>query len=289
MLRLFSERYFIMHIKSRFHVVALLLTLLSFSFAPSAPLRAEITQVSVTGPSLRPADPLPWPVSASLSEATDRYPHNVLGRIPAFTKMEVTLQTCRDCATPQMRASVTLPPPWVFEDIAPRLWDVTGDGRAEIVVVQSHETQGARLTVWALRAPSDTTGPVMRMIAATPPIGTRFRWLAPFGYGDFTGDGRIEIAYVETPHLGKTLRLVGIEGAELVPRGALRGVTNHRIGQETISGFVRHCAGRAQAVLATADWSRLTAVGFANGQLAGQDLGPLTSAQDWTRAQACDG
>jgi hypothetical protein len=179
--------------------------------------------------------------------------------------------------------------PLVFEDVAPRLWDVTGDGRPEVVVVQSHARLGARLTVWTLRGPDDAEGPLFRLLAATDFIGTRFRWLAPFGIGDFTGDGRIEIAYVETPHLGKTLRLVGLEGETLVERAALSGVTNHRIGEEVIGGGVRVCAGRTEAILASADWRRIVAVGWTDGRLISRDLGPLKGPRDLTSALRCPG
>lgn len=252
-----------------------------------SPASAQIAVVSVQGQTPAMPDKLPWPLSASLSDPTDRYPHDVLGRIPAFGAMTVTAQLCYGCATPRGTAKLTLPTSLVFEDVAPRLWDVTGDGRPEIVVVQSHATQGARLTVWALRDPGDEGAPLFRMIAATDFIGTRFRWLAPVGMGDFTGDGRTEIAYVETPHLGKTLRLVGLDGDRLTARGALSGVTNHRIGEETIAGGVRTCAGRVEAVLASADWRRIMAVGWQNGALVSRDLGPLSGPQDWDAALLC--
>ncbi len=251
--------------------------------------RAEVAQVTVTAETPAADGPFPWPRRASLSGATDRYPHNVLGEIPAFTRLEVDLQMCQPCAQPQRRVSVTLPPPWVFEDVAPRLWDVTGDGRPEIVVVQSHATLGARLTVWSWPAEGQDSAALIRMIAATPPIGTRFRWLAPVGFGDFTGDGAHELAYVETPHLGKTLRLVALQGAQLVTRGALSGVTNHRIGEDSITGFVRHCAGRTEAVVASADWRRMLGVSYQSGALVSRDLGPVTDQQGWDRARRCAG
>ncbi|MDX5412228.1 MAG: VCBS repeat-containing protein [Rhodobacterales bacterium] len=241
----------------------------------------------VNGPSHQDGAPLPWPIEARLSDPTDRYPHNVLGRIPSFTTLTVTAEVCSACAAPQVSAALTLSAPLVFEDVAPRLWDVTGDGRPEVVVVQSHEKLGARLTVWELRDEPASGTALFRMIAATDFIGTRFRWLAPVGYGDFTDDGHIEIAYVETPHLGKTLRLVGLEGDRLADRAALSGVTNHRIGEEDIAGGVRVCDGRAEAVLATADWRRIVAVAWEDGTLVRRDLGALTGPQDWARALAC--
>lgn len=251
----------------------------------AAPVLAEPMTVSTKGQPPAAGDRMPWPVAASLSDPTDRYPHNVLGRIPAFTTLTVTAQLCSGCAVDKAAATLTLAPPLVFEDVAPRLWDITGDGRPEVVVVQSHERLGARLTVWELRDKADA--PLFHMLAATPFIGTRFRWLAPFGHGDVTGDGNIEIAYVETPHLGKTLRLVGLEGAQLVERAALRGVTNHRIGEENIAGTLRMCDDRPEAVLASADWQRIVGVRWQDGALVARDLGPLAGGQDWEDFQTC--
>jgi hypothetical protein len=251
------------------------------------PVLADVAQMSAQGPHPAVGAQLPWPVKATLSDPTERYPHKVLGRIPAFTSLTVTAEVCTDCAAPQITAALTLDAPLVFEDVAPRLWDVTGDGRPEVVVVQSHESLGARLTVWALRDPGQPDAPLFRMLAATDFIGTRFRWLAPFGLGDFTGDGQIEIAYVETPHLGKTLRLVGLDGDRLVERAALSGVTNHRIGEESIAGGVRFCDGRSEAVLASADRQRLVAIQWIDGSLVSQDIGPLRHAGDWDAAMIC--
>ena len=255
----------------------------------ASPVLASPERVSVQGQPAAAGEARPWPILAEFSGPTDRYPHSVLGRIPAFTTLTVTAQVCTGCASPQVAAELTLPAPLVFEDVAPRLWDITGDGRPEIVLVQSHEQLGARLTVWELRDTVDGAAPLFRMLAATDFIGTRFRWLAPFGIGDFTGDGRVEIAYVETPHLGRTLRLVGLEGDRLVQRAALSGVTNHRIGEETIAGGVRVCAGRTEAVLASGDWRQIVAVGLEGGGLTSRALGPLTGPQDWDRALACTG
>lgn len=264
----------------------LCLIVAGLTMLPTIALAAP-SEVSVQGSTPPPGMALPWPVAASLSMPTDRYPHNVLGSIPAFTTLTVSAKVCDDCSQPRIGIRITLDAPLVFEDVAPRLWDVTGDGRPEIVVVQSHEKHGARLTVWTLGMTAAGT-PDLTLLASTGFIGTRFRWLAPFGIGDFTGDGKVEIAYVETPHLGKTLRLVGLDGDRLRERAALRGVTNHRIGEETIAGSVRDCAGRVEAVLATGDWQRIVAVSWQDGRLVSRDLGALQGRRDLEKAMICD-
>lgn len=172
-------------------------------------------------------------VSARFSDPTGRYPHNVLGDICGWGTLEITR------ADGTVRR-IVLPTERVFEDIAPRLWDATGDGRPEVVVVEADADRGARLVVQGAQG----------LIAASDFIGTRFRWLAPLGV--VPGQG---IAWVETPHLGRTLRLGRIEGERIKVQASLPGVTAHRIGDETISGGVRPCDGAIVAL--TPDWARV--------------------------------
>lgn len=156
-----------------------------------------------------------------------------------------------------------------IEDTAPRLADVTGDGVPEAIVVHTRAGLGARLVVMAL--------PSLTEIAATPHIGTHHRWLAVVGTGDFDGDGRIEIAYVDRPHLARELVFVRPEGANLREVDRQSGLTNHRIGDEAISSAVRACAG--DVVLHSADWSRIMAAKI--GAKA-TDLGAYSTAA-WAR------
>ncbi len=217
----------------------------------------------------------PWPLRATLGGPTDRYPHNVLGSIPGFGELFVEAEICRDCPEPRRVAHLTLPEFRVFEDVAPRFWDVTGDGRPEIVLVESDAQLGARLTVWALRPRGAQAGHLIRRLAATEFIGTRFRWLAPVGVADFTGDGQLEIAYVETPHLGRTLRLVRRQSDRLIEIASHRGVTNHRIGDPFIAGGLRDCGAGPEIILARADWSRAVALQLQGDRFAEADLGRI--------------
>ena len=74
------------------------------------------------------------------------------------------------------------------------------------------------------------------MIAATPYIGTRFRWLAPLVAADLDGDGWIEIAYIDRPHLAMVLRVWRFENGVLHPVAEASGLTNHQFGADVIEG-----------------------------------------------------
>jgi hypothetical protein len=62
-----------------------------------------------------------------------------------------------------------------------------------------------------------------------------------------------------------------MEGPRLVETARLAGLTNHRIGDDFISGGVRDCGAGPELILASRDWTRV--IGVVDGQA--RDLGPL--------------
>lgn len=169
----------------------------------------------------------------------------------------------------------------VFEDTAPRLADVDSDGAPEVIAVESHEEEGARLAVWGL------VDGRPRLVHATPFIGTRFRWLAVVGAADLDGDGRVEVAYVDRPHLARVLRVWRVEDGALREVAALGGVTNHRIGERDVAGGVRDCGAGPEMLVASADWSRMLAVRLSGGQLSPREVGRDTSRAAFAAALRC--
>jgi len=187
-------------------------------------------------------------VGATFEGPTDRYGHGVLGDAIEFGELVIETEDWSN----RTRYRVTLPVDHVFEDLEPRLWDITGDGEPEVVVIETDMALGGSLAVY------DQTG----KIAETPHIGRPNRWLAPVGAADFDGDGRIEVAFVDRPHLAKTLRVFEWDGTALVLDTEIVGLTNHRIGDAFISSGVRDCGDGAAMVMADADWSDLMVVSF---------------------------
>ncbi len=207
--------------------------------------------------------------AAQFTEPTTRYPHGVLGDNVEYGALELMVDG--------EILTVSLPPDRVFEDLAPRLMDIDLDGALEVMVVESQNQTGAQLAVY---------NALGEKIAATPHIGTRFRWLAPIGAADLDGDGYIEIAYIDRPHLAKTLRIWRFKDGTLTEIASLPGLTNHKIGENFISGGIRDCGNGPQIIVTSADWSRIISVTYKSGWHM-TNIGPLRKRSDLTKALTC--
>lgn len=208
--------------------------------------------------------------SAKFTDPTTRYPHAVLGDNIEWGALELRLSNGKT-------RRFILPETRVYEDLEPRLVDVDLDGDLEIIVVESSQTQGGRLVIY------DEDG----VITATPYIGRKFRWLAPVGAADLDGDGRIEIAYVDRPHLAKTLRVWRFDDKELTEVARLEGVTNHRIGEDYISGGIRDCGSGPEMIVADASWRQVVAVTFDGKSISLKEIAPFGGQKSFATALDC--
>lgn len=212
--------------------------------------------------------------------ATTDYAHGVLGDAIEARGLLVRY----DDGDRVICDTVEAGPDRVFEDTAPRLSDLNGNGVKEVIAVASHADQGARLEVYGYPGP----GQDFQLLAHTPYIGTRNRWLAPIGAADLDGDGVTEIAYIDRPHLAKTLRIWRYENSRLTEVAARQGFSNHKIGWPFIAGGLRDCGTGVEMILATANWDRLMAVRFENGTVATDDLGAYRKPEDFDKAMNCN-
>lgn len=212
--------------------------------------------------------------------ATDAYRHGVLGDAIEAEGLLVRFDDGARVVCDTVMAGADR----VFEDTGPRLADLNNDGVNEVIAVASHADFGARLEVYGYPGP----GRDFQRLAETPYIGRAFRWLAPVGAADLDGDGAVEIAYVDRPHLAKVLRIwrYGTDG--LAPVADLPGFTNHAIGWDFIAGGLRSCGGRNELILASGDWSTIQAVTLsADGDLSARELARFDGPISLDAAMAC--
>ncbi|WP_386683104.1 FG-GAP repeat domain-containing protein [Loktanella sp. R86503] len=195
-------------------------------------------------------------------DPTTIYDHGILG--DAIEAATLRIATAADC-----NIRVSAGAGHVFEDTAPRLADLDGDGSSEVIAVRSSLTQGAQLVVYGLRDGA------LVLLDQTPYIGQTHRWLSPIGAGDIDGDGRMEVAYIDRPHLARILRIWRFDGAALTEAYRVPDLTNHRIGEQEISGGFRTCDSVTEAIVAAPDWSRVLAVRIEAGKALMRDLGPV--------------
>jgi len=154
---------------------------------------------------------------AWLADATTRYRHFVLGSPYEAASLMVRLRDGK-------LLRLTLPDDSVFEDRQPRLADLDGDGIDEIVLVRSYLNRGAALAVIAVRDAA------LSIVAETPPTGSPNTWLNPAGIADFDGDGIVDIAYVQMPHVLGLLRIWTLRSGRLIEIASMPDTSNHVIG-----------------------------------------------------------
>ncbi len=157
-----------------------------------------------------------------LGDPTKRYKHFVLGADYEAASLFVRAAGSREII------KLTLPQSSVFEDREPRLADLDGDGRDEIVLVQSFLTGGAALAVYGLR------NGALSKIAQTPDMGHPFGWLNPAGIADFDGDGRKEILFVRKPHVLGRLEMWRLQAGKLRRIMSVSDTSNHIVGTKQI-------------------------------------------------------
>ena len=193
---------------------------------------------------------------AWLTDATKHYAHGILGDAVEAGGLAIE-------RTDGRIARYKLDAGSVFEDRRVRLIDLDGDGRDEAIVVQSYLDAGAALAVFGL------DGANVAFLSEVPAIGRANRWLNPVGAADFDGDGRTEVAFVETPHIGGSLRLYEFRDRKLREDYAVRGFSNHAIGsREQSQAAVHDWTGDGVPDIAVPDARRsaIRFVTFADGK-----------------------
>lgn len=192
--------------------------------------------------------------AAWYAEPTRRYGHGVLG--DAVEAGALVVLTADDA---ELR--LRLPESEVFEDVAPRLADLDQDGRTEIVTIRASVREGAAVTIYGVRE-----GRLVER-ATTPFYGRPNRWLNVAAIAPFAGGDALQIAYVETPHIGGVLRLLSFEDGRLTELASATGFSNHAIGSPVLdlAEAVDFGAGRPTLAIPANGRERLRVVEFVEG------------------------
>ncbi len=216
-------------------------------------------------------------LKARYAEPTRRYDHGVLGDAVEWGALVLTVDQCAGCEIRQVNTiTIRLPENRVFEDLEPRI--ILGEfEQTWVMVVESDLALGARLAIYTAAG----------LAHATPFIGRSHRWLAPVGSADLDGDGIPEIAYVEKPHLSKELKIWRFEETGLSFVTSLRGLTNHRIGEDFITGGIRDCGDGPEIITADANWQRVMSTRLTDGKLTTRALGYFEGQASVKKALDC--
>lgn len=95
------------------------------------------------------------------------------------------------------------------------------------------------------------------------------------------------MAYVDRPHLAKTIRVWRFAGGNLIPVANAAGFTNHRIGEDFISGGMRQCGDGPEMILATANWRDVVAVRFDGAVFTQRTVSAIRGPQSFKAALSC--
>lgn len=198
-----------------------------FCFTPRNPPKQRKAPASgLTDGQVASRPALSGPVGAWYEDPTSAYAHGILG--DAVEAGRLVVET-----TDGKRRSIAAGKGHVFEDITPRLADLDGDGKNEVIAIRSEMHRGAALAVYGM------AGGSLKLLAATPPVGLSHRWRNPsLIVEDPNGGGKL-IGEVVTPHIGGTLKLWSFTGSaqagfRLAPRGSAYGFSNHAIGSRQL-------------------------------------------------------
>jgi len=194
--------------------------------------------------------------SAWLEGPTRRYPHGVLGDDIEAHTVAAQLRNGRILR-------YRLDEDSVFEDRQARFVDINDDGEDELLVVRSYLDAGSAVTILA---PGEGG---LKIVAESEPIQLPNLWLNPVGVDDFDGDGEIEVALVETPHIGGVLRLLSRKGRHLVKKTYAFGFSNHAQGSRNMDlSLVEDVTGDGvpEIILPDALRRALRIVTFAGGE-----------------------
>ncbi len=154
---------------------------------------------------------------AQYAKPTNKYLHGVLGNQIEAEQLVVVEDG--------VFYELTLNSSYLFEDIRPRIYDVDNDNQPEYITIRTHVQRGAAIVIYKVIDGQLTE------LSAIAEIGIPNRWLNIAAINDLDDDGNVEIAWVETPHIGGTLKVASVENGNIIFKDEVREYSNHAIGE----------------------------------------------------------
>ena len=159
-------------------------------------------------------------VYAQYAMPTEKYRHGILGDQIEAEQLVVVVDS--------QHYALRLQDEYVFEDIRPRLYDVDGDKELEIITIRTHVSQGAGIAIYKIR------NEALVEYAHVPEIGAGNRWLNIVAIHDLDQDGTVELAWIQTPHIGGILKVANIGEGTLEVLSEKSQYSNHAIGERNL-------------------------------------------------------
>ena len=159
-------------------------------------------------------------VYAQYARPTEKYGHGILGDKIEAEKLVVVMDS--------IFYEHTLQSEFVFEDIRPRLYDVDGDAQLEFITIRTHVSKGAGIVIYKVRDAE------LVEYTHVEEIGVPFRWLNIVAMDDLDNDGTVEIAWIQTPHIGGILKIADIQEGTLKVLADRSQYSNHAIGERNL-------------------------------------------------------
>jgi len=163
-------------------------------------------------------------VFAQYTNPTEKYQHGVLGDQLEAAQLVVNIEGSF--------YTKTLEEDYVFEDISPRLYDVDRDGEIEFICIRTHLEKGAGIVIY-----KEINGS-LELMSYVKEIGQSNKWLNPVAIQNLDDDINIEIAWVQTPHIGGVLKLAEFTNASepyrMFVQDSIQFFKNHAIGETNL-------------------------------------------------------
>ncbi|WP_421853142.1 hypothetical protein [Oricola sp.] len=184
--------------------------------------------------------------NAWFDRPTSRYRHGVLGDAIEGGSLKIVTER-------GTRHEFVLPENQVFEDITPRIRDLDGDGRNEVIAIRASQTGGAALALYGMRDGELTE------LAVSSENGRPNRWLNVAGIVEGGAGGPAAVYAVRTPHIGGRLFSITWDGTRLVEENDIAtDLSNHVIGSRDLGlSAVGDFGGGEEIVLPSQDRKRL--------------------------------